>query len=474
MTISHRVAKNTAFLTVDNAVSRVLGFVVKILLFRLLTLNEYGLFTYAFSFTQLFFVVADMGLEYYTIREVARDREGARAYVGKILPLKLLLFVVAVAVTVAAAFAVKDGSARALITIFALYTFGRTFFTFFEGIIKGFEKMGPAAAFSILESLLVVLFVVALIRRGDSAVKVGVWYCITLAAAMVPAAVYAVSLTGLPRLRFDTGFWKRTLVTSWPFAASIVAVLVHSNVDIVMVKFFKGPDQVALYNPGILILTSIGIIQSSLSVAIYPVISRMHGNEPEALGVTYEKTFKLLTLAGLPFYTGAAILAKPLLLLLFGPKAAAGADAMTILCAAYFFINYASFYATFAAGIDKQKYYVQLNIVSVIVNILINLVFIPKWGIRGASAATVLSTAFLTLWIHFTVMRPYRKFNVGAFLAKVVAILVFMSAAAYWLRGVNLFLAVGAGGAVYAAGILLLKPYSKDDLLLIKKAFRNR
>jgi O-antigen/teichoic acid export membrane protein len=474
MTISRRVAKNTSFLILDNIVSRLLGFVVNMLLFRRLGVAEFGVFSFAFSFPQLFLVVSDLGLEYYTIRETAAHREEAGSYIARIIPLKIIMFGTALALTFIALAFIGDRHARDAVIVYALYVFGRTFMTFFVAIIKGLEEMQYAALLSILESALATGFVVFLIKNGDSAVKVEAWYCIVLAAAMIPAVIIVTRLTGFPLPRIDFGFWKSTIAASWPFAVSILASLVHNNADIVMVMFFKGAAPVGLYKSCIIILTCVGVVQLPLSIAVFPVVSRLFGKEPGALEKTYEKAFKLLSMAGPPFYIGGAVLAKPLLVMVFGAKAAGAAGALAILSAAYLFINYGSFYPLFAAGINRQRYYIYVNIFVVALNIALNLFFIPLWGIKGASAATVISMGTLFLWIHFTIMRPYRKFPAAVFLLKLACALCAMAAAAYLARGFNVFIAVAAGGAVYAAALLILKPYSKDDLALLKKAILNR
>ncbi|MFA6448511.1 MAG: oligosaccharide flippase family protein [bacterium] len=488
MTISRRVAKNTFFLVLDNIVSRPLGFVVNILLFRRLGIVEFGIFSFACSFPQLFLFAADLGLEVYTIRETAANRDGARDYIAKILPLKMILFCSALALTFIALAFTSDRHARTAVYIFSLYIIGRSFMSFFVSILKGLEQMQYAALLSILESVLAAGFVIILIGSGDSAFKVGVWYCITLAAAMIPAAAIVFRQTGFALPRIDAAYWKKALSESWPYAVASLLILIHNNVDIVMLKFIKGSAPVALYKSGIIILTSVGFVQLALSAAVFPVITRFYAKEPGALEKTYEKTFKLLSLVGLPFYVGGAVVAKPLLTAVFGPESAHGAHAMSILCAAYLFINYGTFYSLFAIGIEKQKQFIKINSCTVLLNIALNSFLIPRWGIEGAAASTVASTGTLILWVHFTIMRPFRKFPAAVFLLKLTFALAAAAAAAhfslglkffdilsfngsaYSAQGLNVLIPIASGAFAYIASVLIIRPLTKNDIALFKKA----
>jgi len=471
MTISKRVAKNTFFLLVNNVVSALLGFVVSVAIVRRLGVAEFGVFSFARSFPQLFLVIADSGLEFYMIREIAVNPKGASRQVGRLLPLKALLTAAALGATLAALhFSGRDPHTQAATALLAGYFLVRTLMTFFSAALKGLEAMWSVASLLMLESAAAAALIFFLVGPGDGAVRVAVLYCAEIAVVTCIAAAVVFRMAGFSRPEFDTREWTRVLAASWPFAISSLSTLIHNNAVVVMLGFFEGSKQVGLYASGVIILSAVGYIQNSISTSVYPVLSNMYVKDAAALEKTYKKLFKLVSITGLPLCIGAAVLAKPLLVSIFGVQCARGAAAFTILCAAYLFTNYAAFYSVFTAGIRQQKYYGAAYMACVAENVVLNFFFITKWGIEGAAAATVVSVATFILWIHLKLIRPYHRFNGWLFFGKLAVPLAAMAAAAYLLRDRNVFLAVAASGAVYAAATLIVKPYGAEDAALVRRA----
>ncbi|HOX29346.1 MAG TPA: oligosaccharide flippase family protein, partial [bacterium] len=91
MSISRRVAKNTAYVFLANAAGHLVVFLAGVVIARRLSVGEFGVLAFARSFPQLFIVVADLGIEYLVVREVAVRRETAAEYVGRLIPFKLAL-----------------------------------------------------------------------------------------------------------------------------------------------------------------------------------------------------------------------------------------------------------------------------------------------------------------------------------------------------------------------------------------------
>jgi len=301
-------------------------------------------------------------------------------------------------------------------------------------------------------------------------VRLGIWYNITAAAALVLTIILLIRTMGLPRPGVDAALWKATVAASWPFALNAVSVLLNNNVDIVILTFFKGKEQVGLYTACVYILSVVGYSQSALVSSAYPVVSRLFAMDPGALKKSYEKLFKLVSVTGLPLCVGGAMVAGPLLSTLFKKSYGAGAGAFVILSAGVVFTNYASLFGMFTAGIHKQKEFGVIYIGSTVMNVVLNLALVPRFGIIGSSVATLISNASVIIAGYMIILRPYQQFPAAVFGARLGGALCAMAAALYLLRGMHVYALIPAGAAVYAAALLVFRPFSKDDAALVRKA----
>lgn len=478
MTISSRVAKNTFYLLAANLIGHAITFVTALIIWRRLSIGEFGLYNFARSFPLLFLVLADMGMDYIVVREVAVRREGAREYVGKLIPLKAVLTLVCVAAILAAMpFFAHGPHERAATLVLACYAVARTLVNFFMSPVRGYEKMEFVSAALVLESVVAAALIWFTLRPGGGALQVGRLYMISVCVALAFAFFVSARVTGLPRPGVDAALWKATLAASWPLAVSALSVMLNNNVDVVMLKMLKGRPEVALYSSCVVILSVVGYFQNALAVAVFPVISRLFVTDPGALEKSCEKLFKIVSLTGLPFCVGGAAIAGPLLAALSSkPEYAHAANAFIILSAGVAFTGYASFFGIFATGIHRQKSFGLAYLGVTAANVALNFALIPRFGIEGASVATLISNFLLIAWSWFAIMRPYHKFDVAGFLTRLAAALAAMAAALLALKNlhVHVFILIPLGAAVYAAAVLVLKPYTKDDIALLKKALFGR
>ncbi|MBA7555896.1 hypothetical protein ES705_48588 [subsurface metagenome] len=74
MNTIQRIAKNTAALAISNVITSILGFFLLIYLARHLGEVGFGKYSFALSFTTLFVVFANPGINNYIIRELARNK----------------------------------------------------------------------------------------------------------------------------------------------------------------------------------------------------------------------------------------------------------------------------------------------------------------------------------------------------------------------------------------------------------------
>ena len=141
--------------------------------------------------------------------------------------------------------------------------------------------------------------------------------------------------------------------------------------------------------------------------------------------------FKYLLILGLPIAVGTTLLASPIILLLYKSGFSQSIDALQILIWAIplIFINY--ILGTAINSINKQRETVKTTFIAMILNIVLNVLLLPRYGLIAACYITVLTelTCFM-LWYHIMNLNGY-KFNILKLLYKPIIASLVMATCHY-------------------------------------------
>lgn len=212
-------------------------------------------------------------------------------------------------------------------------------------------------------------------------------------------ALQMVSLKGV-----NFGIVRKFLVEVLPVLIMVIATHLYVRIDIIMLDYFTDEEVVAQYSAGYLFLDQLMILSNFMMGALFPnfaVSTLAAGTEFRNL---YRGILKLFAKYLFPLAALIAVFAKPLLGVIFGLEYAEAWPSLSILMLAAIFawINGPS--GTIFISLRKQHIYMWATLLSLIVNILGNLIFIPRIGAIGAALSTVLTElaicGFCLIWIY--------------------------------------------------------------------------
>ena len=139
----------------------------------------------------------------------------------------------------------------------------------------------------------------------------------------------------------------------------------------------------------------------------------------------------------------------------------------------FLFINFSL--SSFLNATERQKINTRNLGMVMMFNIILNLIFIPKLGVWGASLASTLSTLFLFGLNLFEVMKvihmPLRFFR--PLLGSLFSAVLMYGAVIYSKDIIGWLPSILVGGLVYLILMLLTRTIRKQDFLFIKNSFRS-
>jgi len=111
-----------------------------------------------------------------------------------------------------------------------------------------------------------------------------------------------------------------------------------------------------------------------------------------------------------------------------------------------------------------------------VINIGLNFLFIPLWGVNGAAITTFIAYAIMALIIFYK-SRQYMKFNLHlGFLVKSILASIVMSSAIWAfdpIGAVEIISSVIIGAAIYFAVLLLLNGFKKAETQFFIQLFKK-
>jgi len=405
MTATRRIARNVGALAAARGVTAILVFITTIYLARVLGPGPYGMLAWALAYLAYFQLIPDLGLGIFGVREIARDRSRIRSLVDAVLSLRLLLASAALIVFLAGAYLFQaDPLFRAVIAVQGIALFGAAVTV--EWVYQGIERMGVLALRNVVVAVLVLIGALLLVQSPTDVVLASLVMAMSLSAANVWLLLKYRSDFQRPSFAFTPALWQRLVVPALPIAASLGLVAINLNLDQLMLGVFRTPEEVGLYGASYRILLAVGIPAQILLQAFLPSLSTSVGN----VGAMQEGArgfARALFVIGLP--AGAAgIMFAPELLSVFGPDYQPALVALTILMvhSGLQYVHMA--YGNPLIAWDRQKLYMYALGAGAGMNVVLNLILIPLFGIEGAAIATLGSEVVVigcVVAFHYSVAR---------------------------------------------------------------------
>lgn len=469
------VTQNTVYYTLALVFQKVVAFVYFMLLARTLSVDDLGKYTFAFSFTTIFSVLVDVGLSSVLTREIAKQKENNQKLVANIFTLKVILSGVIYLLIVALVNILNYPEiTKILVYVAGLVMLLDNFSLTWWATLRGKQNLKyESLSISIFEIIILGVGCLFLYLKFNVVLLAGVILLGSLFNAIF-GLIQMIKRAGLkPKIEIDKPIIFHLLKISWPFALSGIFARLNTQIDTVFLsKIGCATNLMCEENNGIYavatkITLALHFIPLAFSAAVYPAMANQFSLDKDKLKKTFEKSMRYLMLVGLPVATIIAVLAPDFVPLVFGKEFTNSVLALQILM-----ISLALIFLTFPIGAFLNATSRQLrntfNIgVAVMVNIVLNLILIPKYTYNGAAlASTVSSLIILILGLVSVnkVIKYDKKYLLISFVKMILSAGIMWFVLQQLLFKVNFIVLAVLGALIYAGILFLVRGIKKSDL----------
>lgn len=380
------------------------GFISFPILTRLLDNTQYGILGYCDTWIGLAVGVAKLGSQHSILRYYPHgaDATALQRFATNLVLVPALVSFVLWALTAAVLVVVSLFTSEQFSPVFwvalLLVPMG-VWSSFSEMIFRAREQSGLTVAMRVVwrwVELALILGAVELIAHTALAVYGGR----VVAAALMLIAYAALTRRHLPfkLAAIDTSMFRESLSYGFPLLVSELAGVMLTSIDRVMLKILTGDYAVVgIYTIGYSLAITVSVfLHATLYEAFNPVANRIYDTEGSAaLCALKERVLLPMVYCSFAIAAGLWGVGADALLALSGPGKAASAPVFVLIG-----INYALFPLLDLGGygllLQKRSMLILgLTVAAAILNVVLNLVLIPRVGVMGAVYATFISYAAL-------------------------------------------------------------------------------
>lgn len=440
---------------------------------RYLGAKGFGILSFALAFIAIFGVFTDIGLNQLMTREVARDKTLASKYLGNIINLKAILAVVTfglIAVTIN--LLSYPEQTKIVVYFIAGFLVSNTFSVMYYSIFQAYERMEFITLGRVVNAVLLLIGALLAVNQHLSVTAFALVYFLASAASLLCNIGISVWKFAKPKVEIDFSFWKETLKQAWPFGLAGVFSGIYFWIDSVMLSFMQGDEVVGWYNAAYRLVFVLTVIPGVYFTSAFPAMSNYYVTSKESLKLIYEKSIKYMIILAVPIALGTSLLADKAIMLIFDPGYSNSIIALQILVWAVAFVFISSGFARLFESSNKQIIVTIVAGACALLNVVLNLILIPKYSYIGASIATVM-TEFTALAILFLWSS---RIGYGISGKKVIDILVktlaagaVMSSLVFVLRDLALWWLVPLSALLYFIVLFIIKGIDGEDILLLKQ-----
>ena len=446
--------------------------------------EEYGFYFTIFNLAYIFNILLDLGVTNFNTRNIAQHPKLIDKHLPGMLGIKIALLGLYLAVTFTVGLLSGYGSRQFhLLAVLSFNQFLNSLILYLRSNFEGLMLFKWDSVISILDRVVMIAICSLLLWGPHGGITVE-WFAYAQTIAYLATALTAlVVLTlrirkehnarfTLRRLHVSLPFSIVILRKSFPFALLVLLMASYNRIDPLLLGWLHphGTYQAGIYAGAFRLLDALTMVAYLVSAVLLPVFSRMTAEGDSQLGPTTSMVTSLMVVFSFTAAATFSFRSGLFMELFYHSQDAAVVDdyarVFRILVWGIVPIGMTYVYGTLLTAAGRLRQLNTLAATTLVINIVVNLIAIPRHGAVGSAWAAVIAQTFMAAAQIVVAIRLLHLHPAGGYLLRlllfgvaVVATLLLLPPMSWWA------LLLSAGAAAFAVAFAL-------RLIDIKNIFR--
>lgn len=400
---------NTFWALLERAVRFILGLLIGIYVARYLGPQLFGVYNFAISFTSLIILFSTLGLDKIVVKAIVRKEASTESILGTALVLRLVAAVGSILCIILFIEFFNAEQAKAAVYIISI----TSLFQAFDCIDLYFQakvKIKYVAIIKIIQSLAGALSKLILITIEADLIWF-IWVLVLEAAILAFGLywTYKIKVGDLIVWKWDKQLAKKLLLYSWPLVLSTVFIAINLRIDQILIQQLLGSEAVGYYAAVSRLSEASYNICVLIVAALFPAIVNSKSISEIMYYNRIKNLYSLMFFMALSISLLITIFAEPLIILLYGMDYIQSAQVFAIHIWTAVFVYWGIIMNQWAIMENRQKHMAFFMFIGIIINIILNLLLVPVYGINGAAIATLISQIMANMIIPLFFGQPFRE-----------------------------------------------------------------
>lgn len=402
----------------------------------------YGNYFSLFNFSLLLNILLDLGTTNFNTRNIAQHPQLLAKHFFKILSLRLSLFALYATFTLLSGlFLEYDSYEFYLLALLMVNQFLIAIIQFCRSNFAGLHLFKTDAFISVLDrGLLIVLCSVLLWGNVTDQTFQIEWFIYAQTVAYGTAALFSLIFLsgkiGQIKLKIKKTFSLAILKASFPYSLFIFLMFMYTRVDVVMVERLldNGDNEAGIYAQGYRILDAVNVFALLFTGILFPIFARLI-KEKKEIASMLSLGARLILVMSLSVACIGYLYKDYILDLRYLEVQERGIITFGILILSFVPITITHVFGTLLTANGSLKQLNRLGIATVLLNVILNLILIPTYGIVGAATATIITQSLMAIAQILLVNHLFKRPLKFTLLIQFIAFTVILSAGIYaWMQ----------------------------------------
>jgi len=385
-----RFARDVIGVFNSNVFSIITGLLASIILARMLGPDKFGIFTALVIIPTIVVSLTHLGIRGSAIFHVGKGKYDNNELVSTVIILLIIASILGIIISAITYFIYDEPNFTMLmIGLVLLVIPGRLAIIYFGGIFLGNDEISKANQMNWITNAINLGLIVMLVW-GFGYEILGAVIAFLISSSIV--AIYGLVLIGRSfkiRLKIHRDIIKSLLKLGILFSVSFFIIQLNYRIDILFIEKLKDATEVGLYSIGASIAEQLWQLPLAISIVIF---SRTAGAKDKAemvstTAVLLRLSFILAIIAAIAMYFLVPYLVPPI----FGDEYIPSIRIIQLILPGIIMIVIFRILSGHVAGLGKPEIAIYIFLPALVLNIILNLLWIPEYGGRGAAMATNVS-----------------------------------------------------------------------------------
>ncbi len=386
-----RFKSNFIYMALSEVVGKVLFFITNIYIARCLSVEKFGVFTFAQTVIFYLWLGVGLGTNMYGIREIARDKNAAGKIINPLFSMRVTSALIIFSVYCVSLWFIEMESAHRLVFIgcglylpaYALYS---------DWVLKGLEKFKYLAFGTLVYSFSYFFLITCLVKDDTGLIWASFSWSLSYFLGSFSLLCFISGKIGIQiQFQFDLSLWISHLKKSVYFMTSGFLRSGYNYLPVLLLKLFHTNEHIAIFGAAYKIVITLCHAGALVMISIYPIISEVYKKNKKQFFDVQKKMMQLMLTGGLLAGAAGIIFGTQIITLLLTEKYT---ESIIVFKIMMFFLAASLVRNALGQGLQAaglQKLHTFSSFIGLTVSGLLGFQLIYKYGSSGAALTLVFS-----------------------------------------------------------------------------------